>query len=58
MLTLVNTNRMMPPIAPIGLDYVAGAVRAAGMAADVIDLALAEDPDATLREYFAMGLFS
>ena len=25
MLTLINTNRMMPPIAPIGLDYLAGA---------------------------------
>jgi len=35
------------------LDYVAGAIRAAGMAADVIDLALADDPDATLRDYFA-----
>ena len=27
MLTLINTNRMQPPIAPLGLDYVAGAVR-------------------------------
>ena len=24
MLTLVNTNRMVPPIAPLGLEYVAG----------------------------------
>ena len=30
MLTLINTNRMTPPIAPVGLDYMAGAARAAG----------------------------
>ena len=26
MLTLINANRMLPPIAPIGLDYVAPAL--------------------------------
>jgi hypothetical protein len=30
MLTLINTNRMVPPIAPVGLDYVAAAARRAG----------------------------
>ena len=29
MLLLINTNRMLPPIAPVGLDYVAGAARRA-----------------------------
>ncbi len=53
MLTLVNTNRMQPLIAPIGLDYVAGAARAAGMEAEVLDLALADNPDAALRDHFA-----
>jgi len=27
---LVNTNRIKPPIAPIGLEYVAEAINAAG----------------------------
>jgi hypothetical protein len=25
MLTMVNSNRMVPPVAPVGLDYLAGA---------------------------------
>jgi len=51
-LTLINTNRMQPLIAPIGLDYVAGAAAAAGLPVDVLDLALADDPEAALRRYF------
>ena len=43
MLTLINTNRMRPPIAPIGVDYVAAAVRRAGFEVDVLDLCLDEN---------------
>ncbi|MCR4415833.1 MAG: radical SAM protein [Thermoguttaceae bacterium] len=53
MLTLINTNRMKPPIAPIGLDYLATAARAAGIETDVVDLCLAGDPGQTLTDYFA-----
>jgi len=53
MLTLVNTNRMLPPIAPVGLDYVAGAARRAGIEVHVLDLCLAEQPHAALAQYFA-----
>jgi radical SAM superfamily enzyme YgiQ (UPF0313 family) len=35
---LINTNRIKPPIAPIGLDYVAEAVNAAGHTVAVQDL--------------------
>ena len=53
MLTLINSNRMSPPIGPIGLEYVAGAARRAGVETRVVDLCLAEDPDSTLRDHFA-----
>ena len=52
MFTLINTNRMLPPIAPIGLDYLADAVRAAGREVELIDLCLADDPRAALESYF------
>ena len=52
MLTLINTNRMQPPIAPVGLDYVAGAVRRAGFEVELVDLCLATDADNVLREHF------
>ena len=53
MLTLINANRMRPPIAPVGLDYVASAVRQAGFDADLLDLSLADDPGAAMGSYFA-----
>jgi tryptophan 2-C-methyltransferase len=52
-LTLVNTNRMLPPIAPIGLDYIASAVRQAGGWVELVDLCLAEDRETELDRYFA-----
>jgi len=53
MLTLINTNTMQPAIAPIGLDYIAGRALQAGIEVEIVDLCLADDPDATLRDYFA-----
>jgi len=53
MLTLINTNRMTPAIAPIGLDYIAGSARQADIEVEVVDLCLVDDPAATLRNYFA-----
>jgi radical SAM superfamily enzyme YgiQ (UPF0313 family) len=44
---------MVPPVGPIGLDYVAGAARAAGVDVDVVDLCLADEPSMMLRHYFA-----
>ena len=52
MLTLINSNRMTPPIAPVGLDYLAGAVRRAGETVEVLDLCLADDPQAALADHF------
>jgi radical SAM superfamily enzyme YgiQ (UPF0313 family) len=52
-IALVNTNRMRPPIAPIGLDYVAEAANAAGHFVRVLDLCWAHDWRAAVAEFFA-----
>jgi len=53
MLTLINTNRMVPAIGPIGLEYVAEAAARTGIEVSILDLALCDDPDRALREHFA-----
>jgi radical SAM superfamily enzyme YgiQ (UPF0313 family) len=50
---LVNTNRMRPPIAPIGLDYVAEALQAAGHEPVVLDLCWAMHWPRAVERYFA-----
>jgi radical SAM superfamily enzyme YgiQ (UPF0313 family) len=52
MLTLINTNRMVPAIGPLGLDYVAGAAKQAGLEVEVLDLCFEDDPAAAIKEYF------
>jgi hypothetical protein len=44
MITLVNTNTMQPPVTPVGLDYIAGALYEAGIECEIIDLCLSENP--------------
>lgn len=53
MLTLVNVNRMLPAIAPVGLEYVAAAARHAGVETQIADLGLADAPEATLDRILA-----
>jgi radical SAM superfamily enzyme YgiQ (UPF0313 family) len=53
MLTLINTNRMVPPIGPIALDYIAGSVGKAGIDVEILDLCLADEPSKVLQEHFA-----
>ena len=45
---LVNTNRIVPPIAPIGLDYVAESLNAAGHRVELLDLCWEEEWDAAI----------
>jgi radical SAM superfamily enzyme YgiQ (UPF0313 family) len=53
MLTLINANRMVPAIGPIGLDYVAGSARQAGIDVELLDLALVEEPAEAIEGHFS-----
>ncbi len=52
-IALINTNRIRPPIAPIGLEYVAETLIAAGKSVDILDLCWEEDVDAAIENFFA-----
>lgn len=49
---LINTNRIKPPVAPIGLDYVAEALDRAGHAVAVLDLCWSDDVDRDVADFF------
>jgi hypothetical protein len=53
MLTLINANRMVPVIGPIGLDYVAGSARQAGIDVELLDLALVEEPAEAIKGHLS-----
>ncbi|MBN2136920.1 MAG: radical SAM protein [Sedimentisphaerales bacterium] len=53
MLVLVNTNRMSPPIGPLGLDYVAGSAAQAGIDVELLDLCRADDSDKAMESCFS-----
>ncbi len=54
---LVNTNRIKPPIAPIGLEYVAEAQSTAGHHVEVLDLCWADDWDSAIANFFERTSF-
>jgi len=49
---LVNTNRVKPAIAPIGLDYLADSLRAAGHEPSLLDLCFSEDAERDIAAAF------
>jgi radical SAM superfamily enzyme YgiQ (UPF0313 family) len=49
---LVNTNRITPPIAPIGLDYVAEALCASGQEVDILDLCWEKQWEQAIATFF------
>lgn len=54
---LINTNRMKPPIAPIGLEYVAEALASMGHHPEIIDLCWAEDWKVEIAQFFSRNSF-
>ena len=52
---LVNTNRIVPPIAPIGLEYVAEALCAAGHQAEILDLCWEERWEQAIAGFLGSG---
>ena len=51
MLLLINANRMQPPIAPVGIDYVGDYARAAGIEVEFFDMTLVDRPVEVLGEF-------
>jgi len=52
-IALINTNRIKPPIAPIGLEYVAEAMSASGFEPDILDLNWFENPSTAVDDFFS-----
>lgn len=49
---LINTNHIKPPIAPIGLEYVAEALKREGYDIEILDLSWSEDWNAAVTDFF------
>jgi hypothetical protein len=52
LIALMNTNRMQPPVAPIGLDYVAEALHTDGHTVRLLDLCWEDDPKSAIAQFF------
>ena len=50
---LINTNRMKPAIAPLGLDYLGEALTQKGYVVDLLDLCFSENYRKAIDEYFS-----
>lgn len=56
-IALVNTNRVKPPVAPIGLDYIAEALNATGHSTELLDLCWEEDVQRAIAAFFSRREF-
>ena len=52
-IVLVNTNLMKPPVVPVGLDYLATALKTKGHPVDLLDLCRADDWKIACDDYFS-----
>lgn len=51
-IALINTNRMKPPIAPIGLEYVAETLVKTGHRVEILDLCWENDTESAIGNFF------
>lgn len=51
-IALINSNRIKPPIAPIGLEYIAEWLLAHGHVVDILDLCWEKDPFSAIHGFF------
>jgi radical SAM superfamily enzyme YgiQ (UPF0313 family) len=51
LVTLVNSNQVQPPIAPIGLDYLFEPLKRAGFEPELLDLCFSNDVMADIAQY-------
>jgi hypothetical protein len=54
---LINTNRMQPPVVPIGLDYIAEALHAAGQSVELLNLCWEENPQSSITRFLRNSSF-
>ena len=54
---LINTNRIHPPVAPIGLDYLSEALHVAGHSVQLLDLCWVEEPSQAIAGFFKGACF-
>ncbi len=52
LVTLINTNLIKPPIAPLGLDYLAQSLQERHLKVDMLDLCFSDDPLGDIKSYF------
>ena len=57
-IALINTNRIKPPIGPVGLEYVAEALHQDGHTPDILDLCWEEDVKSAILQFFSRGDYS
>jgi len=56
-IALINTNCMQPPVAPIGLDYLAEAAAAAGNSVELLDLCWQDDVQTAIAQFLKSSDF-
>ncbi len=49
---LLYTNQARPPVAPLGLEYLAEALKRKGFKVDILDLCLVENVQEAIQQYF------
>jgi radical SAM superfamily enzyme YgiQ (UPF0313 family) len=57
-IALVNTNRITPPIAPIGIEYIAETLTHAGYETEILDLCWENDWQGAMDRFFCKGDFA